>query len=903
MRITRLKLVNFIGIKNGTGKNEIELFFPKNDNIITMFNGKNGSGKSTIMSQLTPYKDSFDDRKSLILSGKEGVKEIDIEHNGHTYKIKHIYGAKAASFIQEDGVELNENGGVRTFEDQVKLKFGLDKEYFKVGKIGSNTENFIQFTTTQRKTYISTFVESVQKYLDAYKIVAEKAKLNDKQIEQISSDLAKLDDINTIHHKLKENDKQLKEIEKNITDSTNESIRLDVEIEALNKILDGINYLEVKATVETKDALLKKNHQINEIFKTKYPNLSLEECNKFIEEQTKVLDGYKATKTQLDGQLTSATTDGVNIDNEITKATTQLEGKTVINLDELLGEITTLRSTKASLETFFTNNILYKAMRKDEAKMPVFLDNFKTFMTTMLSYYTLLNDRTIDPSKRNVELFFQNDFSTVFGEYSKTVNTTIANNRELLETKNAEYNTNAANLDKLEILEKRPHECHIDACPFIADALKYVDLPQKLADIEKAIEGLKNTISLNEEKSDKLGDIRIAYSNIAKAFKTLNHRENLIYQYFVSKFGKITLFMTAPLNDLRQHYNDVVAEAEGMLTKINEYNETVSSLNLKELQYNKSAESEKTRLYFENELVELNKKKNESTSKINDITSQISTLANEITSLETEITEYKDYATSLTETDSLEKEVEELNKTISTYETNSKLKTEKVNRKTELTGIIAQANIDKTNVSNAITTLKAHEITINSLKENMDNLKKSFAKTDLLKRALSPKSGIPLIFIQSYLDGTEAIANELLNIAYGGKFEIKFLPTESDFFIQVRTGTNIVEDIKLASQGEISLTTISISLALIERSLGEYNIMYLDEIDGPLDRDNRESFINIINKQIEKLNLEQIFVISHNNAFDNCAMNLILLDGNTVDKDDDVFMKNKQIIYDVATAQ
>ena len=196
MRITRLKLVNFIGIKNGTGKDEIELFFPKNKNTITMFNGKNGSGKSTIMSQLTPYKDSFDDRKTLIVSGKEGVKEIDIEHNGHTYKIKHIYGAKAASFIQEDGVELNENGGVRTFEDQIKLKFGLDKEYFKVGKIGSNTENFIQFTTTQRKTYISTFVESVQKYLDAYKIVAEKAKLNDKQIEQISSDLAKLDDIN-----------------------------------------------------------------------------------------------------------------------------------------------------------------------------------------------------------------------------------------------------------------------------------------------------------------------------------------------------------------------------------------------------------------------------------------------------------------------------------------------------------------------------------------------------------------------------------------------------------------------------------------------------------------------------------------------------------------------------------
>ena len=42
--------------------------------------------------------------------------------------------------------------------------------------------------------------------------------------------------------------------------------------------------------------------------------------------------------------------------------------------------------------------------------------------------------------------------------------------------------------------------------------------------------------------------------------------------------------------------------------------------------------------------------------------------------------------------------------------------------------------------------------------------------------------------------------------------------------------------------------------------------MYLDEIDGTLDSKNRDSFINILNKQIDKLGLEQVFVISHNKA-------------------------------------
>jgi DNA repair exonuclease SbcCD ATPase subunit len=50
----------------------------------------------------------------------------------------------------------------------------------------------------------------------------------------------------------------------------------------------------------------------------------------------------------------------------------------------------------------------------------------------------------------------------------------------------------------------------------------------------------------------------------------------------------------------------------------------------------------------------------------------------------------------------------------------------------------------------------------------------------------------------------------------------------------------------MASQGEIAITTISLSLALIEQSIGAYNILCLDEIDGPLDGDNRNNFINII---------------------------------------------------------
>ena len=59
MYISRLKLVNFEGIRQGLDKREVEINFDV-EKKITMLSGGNGSGKSTILSQLQPYKESFD---------------------------------------------------------------------------------------------------------------------------------------------------------------------------------------------------------------------------------------------------------------------------------------------------------------------------------------------------------------------------------------------------------------------------------------------------------------------------------------------------------------------------------------------------------------------------------------------------------------------------------------------------------------------------------------------------------------------------------------------------------------------------------------------------------------------------------------------------------------------------
>ena len=63
----------------------------------------------------------------------------------------------------------------------------------------------------------------------------------------------------------------------------------------------------------------------------------------------------------------------------------------------------------------------------------------------------------------------------------------------------------------------------------------------------------------------------------------------------------------------------------------------------------------------------------------------------------------------------------------------------------------------------------------------------------------------------------------------------------------------------------------------------KYDIICLDELDGPLDAKNREEFINILYKFINQVKCEQVFLITHNNMFDNEPVDLILTSNVEID--------------------
>ena len=146
----------------------------------------------------------------------------------------------------------------------------------------------------------------------------------------------------------------------------------------------------------------------------------------------------------------------------------------------------------------------------------------------------------------------------------------------------------------------------------------------------------------------------------------------------------------------------------------------------------------------------------------------------------------------------------------------------------------------------------------------------------LVKDSLSSTKGIPLRYVKNYLGNTEEITNELLDIAFNGRLFIdKFKITQTEFSIPFYNKGKLLNDVKYASQGETSFISIALAFALASQTMHEYNIMLLDEIDSTLDIKFKEKFLKILENQIERIDAEQCFFITHGNMFSSYPVDVV----------------------------
>jgi len=201
MRITYIKLINYIGIFNGLGLHEIEIDFNKSKHKTIIIRGKNGSGKSTLFNALHPMYDSNEN----FIPNMEAHKYIHISHNDALYKIHFVHPVKSngdrgttkafiKKFINNEVEDLNPNGNVSSFKDTLYNEFSLDPNYIALSSLGSESRGLADKKPAERKKFINSIIDTLVVYNDIYKTMTKRSSIFKAMINTLTSKIDNIGD-------------------------------------------------------------------------------------------------------------------------------------------------------------------------------------------------------------------------------------------------------------------------------------------------------------------------------------------------------------------------------------------------------------------------------------------------------------------------------------------------------------------------------------------------------------------------------------------------------------------------------------------------------------------------------------------------------------------------------------
>lgn len=837
MKITYMKLVNAASMYTGSNATEVEVDLSECYNRIVLIGGPNGCGKTSLLSCLHPfaYNGNLDDRSSepLILTGKDGYKEIHIQNGQDEYLIKHFYASShqthtVKSYIMKNGVELNPNGNVSSFKELVSIELDLEMDFLSLIRLGSNVVNLIDKKPTERKNYMGNLLEEADIYLRYHKKVSADMKAFKTIIARDSDKLAKL----------------------NVTDVAREEEYLnELKTSTLDKYQREYERLRDRQSVL--QFQLNSQMRPSEIREKAIVNANRRS------EINRILSGKKFKSIPEDASTDDILDELIKAKSDLEVSTTQ-KSMLLADANDCSHELEDLRIKRRKIEQDEERTSYQKiiATLKDEIK--TLESEFKGFKATYTS----------EDVTKLLELLekLQTQLSTIYEIGDGPVKKVISLMRnairveDYIERKRTSLYNNKIGASGNEVLEhlkgtlkqiksSSGFKCN-KSCP-------YRDVYDKLvsmADIKK---------DDDVESDDFYTYMQLAYTNISTVMKSIEQNSTLFIKMpeYVQKMFILSdvyshiekrewIYDIKPINDamtaitdyeLLQQKKEALKSARDALDKI----------------------SDNTGLDFIEDRIRIVSSRLEADKcKISSLTLNISELSDKVNDLEHASELRKEKESLVTEHERLLAEFNELQSLLDTVSKQA----------VELNEINDKLNRTRDAINRINEDIKLIERRIDEyhfLVKDLKKVKEDYDDWELTRNSLSGKEGIPLIHIDVYLKKTRKIVNDLLDIIYNGNLRIdKFDITADTFRIPYIKNDRVIPDVKLASQGESSFITIALSFALSLQSISKYNIMLLDEIDSTLDENNREKFITILEKMMDMVDTEQIFLISHNNMFD-----------------------------------
>lgn len=328
--------------------NRIEHFSMTMTDAVQLIIGTNGSGKSSLLQEMTPLPAYHGDY------AKEGSKIIHISHNRSKYVLKSVFSPTQKHTFTKDG-EVLHDGNITIQKELVKQHFGITPE---IDRLLRGEEQFTSMSPLRRKEWFITLCETNYDYaIKVYNKLKEKhrdavgaIKLAKKRLvseseKLIASDEEKKlnDEAQSIHEALN----ILLEIRKPTEyDSEELQFSQDKVFEELIKQSKALNSVLVLKTEDLSDEAIEENIQLAQDNKTR-ANTLVEKYSKDYEILQKKIDALRKAEQQTIDTLQVSIT-------ELSTALQSLQSKTLVVALEFRAKValeafTTIKHTLADI--------------------------------------------------------------------------------------------------------------------------------------------------------------------------------------------------------------------------------------------------------------------------------------------------------------------------------------------------------------------------------------------------------------------------------------------------------------------------------------------------------------------------------------------------------------------------
>lgn len=828
MRILRIKLVNFIGVFASRGLTEVEYDFSNITKPIIQLYGKNRCGKTVLLQQLHPFSSinlNGDERSdlALILPGEYGVKEIDYEYNNNVYEIRHTYKPNTtgtnhtvSSSIKVNGEELNSSGGVNTFNTIINNIFGINKYSFELIINGTQLSSFASMSTVQRKNLLNKAM-GIDIYDKIHKLSTEDYRYTNKLITSLN---------NTKEFILS-------------TYGSYESL-----VTLLNEKQTEHDSLEKDLSV------MKSNIDmlIGKINTLKNENISYE-----ISECERLLNVFNAIKTEF-GDINDNTYDML-VDEQIklNSDISDIKNKKLM----LMQSVDDLHARKNDIENTINNN---QRMRNDYDNMiqlrndlqnkisytnpSIEVSSPSSYYSSMISIANLINNigREIITSlnERHLKMLYEMINKEI------DVAAFIIQEGSLLMDSEKEKNVVLRIQSMINKIDGEFHNnktCeNIEGCVYwktYNTLMKYFKTSSQTGDevrftqydIEQFDSAYKNVLSIK-----KLISQSVINEDVVCIFDIKNIMKNLVDGKYGIDITLLTTMHESAINQenklkLIQQLEDVnkrISLMENIVVKTDNVDDMLESINKQINDKNNEINNIQNELNVYTSQLSINDKKRMMLSEIKHV---------RLNDINKKYTKFKEKQNTLNESEN-------------TYRS-----------------LVYKYNETSTRFNVLKNELKTISDAYNQYEKTMADIKR-FSTDDnmyhIIAEATSSTKGKPVLAIREEIEHALDMTNRLLDVMFDGEIEmLSPIINENDFSLPFRSGSHTSKDVRYGSQSEACILSLALSMSLAS-SLTNDMVGLSDEVDAFLDTQFKDSFILMMNEIMTTLNIEQMFIISHN---------------------------------------